>query len=114
MINWKKIKIVYPQAYQRFVEVMFPYVGVIGLSTLYLFESKKLYYFFDKEKVYLTVERFGPNQWLYIITLGDGRVICPQQSSRNSREEIELDGFMECFRVLNNQMTIELKDGVKN
>lgn len=114
MINWKKIRILYPHAYHRFVEVMFPYVGVIGLSTLYLFESKKLYYFFDKEKVFLTVERFGPNQWLYIITLGDGRVLCPDQESRNSRDEIEMDGFMECFRVLNNQMSLQNDNSVKN
>ena len=107
MMNWKKIRIVYPHAYQRFVEVMFPYVGVIGLSTLYLFDPKKLYYFFDKEKVFLMIERFGPNQWLYIITLGDGSVFCPTQSSRSSREEIEFDGFTECFRVLNNQLALE-------
>jgi len=108
MLNWKKIKIVYPLSYDRFVGVMFPYMGVLGLSTLHLFEVKKLYYFFDKEKIYLTVERFGTNQWLYIITLGDGSVVCPKQSLRNSREEIELDGFMECFRILNKQNEINL------
>lgn len=103
MLNWKKIKVLFPHSYNRFVEVMFPYVGVLGLSTLYLFEVKKLYYFFDKEKIYLTVERFGHNQWLYIITMGDGRVLCPKQSVRDSRDEIELDGFMECFKLLNKQ-----------
>lgn len=104
MLNWKKIKVLFPHSYNRFVDVMFPYVGVIGLSTLYLFEVNKLYYFFDKEKIYLTVERFGVNQWLFIISLGDGGVVCPKQSSRNSREEIELDGFMECFKILNKQI----------
>ena len=49
MFNWKKIQIDYPNAYKRFCEVMFPYIGVMGLSTLYLFDTRKLYYFFDKQ-----------------------------------------------------------------
>lgn len=104
MLNWRKIKEVYPRSYEKFVETMFPYVGVIGTSTLYLFDSKKLYYFFDKNGIYLTIERIGPNQWLYTISLSNGNVICPKQSSRESREEVELDGFLECFKILNNEV----------
>lgn len=107
MLNWKKIKTQYPRSYDRFVGVMFPYVGVLGLSTLYLFETKKLYYFFDKQKVYLTIERFGNHQWLYTISLGDGTVLCPKQESRKTRDEIEIDGFIECFNVLNKQLSYD-------
>lgn len=101
MLNWKKIKEEYPYSYDRFVGTMFPYVGVIGVSTLHLFEIKKLYYFFDKYGIYLTIERIGTNQWLYTISLSNGNILCPKQSSRSSREEVELDGFLECFRILN-------------
>lgn len=103
MLNWKKIKTSYPNSFEKFVETMFPYVGVIGVSTLSLYDVKKLYYFFDKQGIYLTIERIGPSQWLYTISFNDGSVISPKQSSRESRELVELDGFMECFRVLNDQ-----------
>lgn len=105
MLNWKKIKEVYPQSYEKFVDTMFPYVGVLGVSTLNLFEIKKLYYFFDKHGIYLTIERIGPSQWLYTISLSNGNVICPRQESRGSREEVELDGFHECFNVLNREFS---------
>jgi hypothetical protein len=101
MLNWRKIKEVYPRSYGKFVETMFPYVGVIGFTSLSLFEVKKLYYFFDKNGIYLTIERIGPSQWLYTISLNDGSVLCPKQSSKQTREDVELDGFMECFRTLN-------------
>jgi hypothetical protein len=107
MFNWKKIQIDYPNAYKRFCEVMFPYIGVMGLSTLYLFDTRKLYYFFDKQKIFLTIERFGPNQWVYTISLSDGRVLCPYQESRNSRDEIESDGFIECFRIMEKSYHVE-------
>jgi hypothetical protein len=102
MLNWKKIKNEYPLSYERFVGTMFPYVGVLSVSTLDLFESKRLYYFFDKYKIYLTIEMIGPNQWLYTISLGDGTIICPRQTSMSSREEVEIEGFMSCFKTLNN------------
>ena len=110
MLNWKKIKEVYPHSYGRFVETMFPYVGVIGVSTLYLFEIKKLYYFFDRNGIYLTIERIGPNQWLYTISLSNGNVLCPKQESKQTREEVELDGFFECFRVLNNEFWFNIDE----
>lgn len=104
MLNWRKIKEDCPRSYDKFVETMFPYVGVMGTSTLHLFETKKLYYFFDKNGIYLTIERIGPNQWLYTISLFNGKVVCPQQSSRESRDEVEIDGFTECFKILNNEV----------
>lgn len=103
MFNWKKIKEDYPRSYGKFVETMFPYVGVIGTSTLHLFELSKLYYFFDKHGIYLTIERIGNSQWLYTISLHNGNVICPKQQSRETRDAVEMDGFIECFKVLDNQ-----------
>ena len=108
MINWRKIQDECPLSYRRFSEVMFPSIGVLGLSTLYLFDPKKLFGFFDKEKIFLTIDRFGYNQWVFTITLTDGRVLCPHQESRNTREEIEIDGFMECFRIM--EQTYHVKD----
>jgi len=100
MLNWKKIKNTYPTSFEKFVDTMFPYVGVLSVSTLDLFESKRLYYFFDKYNIYLTIERIGHNQWLYTISLGDGSVVCPRQSSMQTRDEVEIEGFTECFKIL--------------
>jgi hypothetical protein len=110
MLNWKKIKERYPQSYEKFVETMFPYVGVIGFTTLSLFEVRKLYYFFDKYGVFLTIERIGSNQWLYTISLSNGNVLCPKQGSRENREDVEIDGFNECFRVLNNNLELHINE----
>jgi len=104
MIQWKKIKNNYPHSYKRFVEVMFPYVGVIGVSTLDVFDTKRLFFFFDKESVFLNVERLGPYQWVYTISLSDGRGSFPEQETRQTRDEIEIDGFNECFKVLNREL----------
>jgi len=105
MIQWKKIKNNYPHSYKRFVEVMFPYVGVIGVSTLDVFDTKSLFFFFDKENVFLNVERMGSYQWIYTISLSDGRGSFPKQETRQTREEIEIDGFNECFKVLDRELT---------
>jgi len=104
MIEWKKIKNSYPHSYNRFVEVMFPYVGVIGVSTLDVFDTKRLFFFFDKQNVFLNVERLGPYQWIYTISLSDGRGSFPKQETRKTRDEMEIDGFHECFRVLNGEL----------
>ena len=96
MIQWKKIKNSYPYSYKRFVEVMFPYVGVIGVSTLDVFDTKRLFFFFDKENVFLNVERLGSYQWVYTIS---------KQETRQTREEIEIDGFNECFKVLDRELS---------
>lgn len=79
---------------------MFPNVGILSLSTLNLYDSKKLYQFFDKEGVFLTIELYKPNQWVYNISLKNGIVFGPSQSSLSSREECETEGFLECFKML--------------
>ena len=99
-MDWYIIEYLYPKAFKRFSESMFPNVGVLSISTLYLYDNKKLYQFFDKQGVYLTVERLGEMQWLYSISLKNGIVYGPKQESKSSREEIETDGFNECFKTL--------------
>lgn len=110
MFNWKKIKEEYPRSYRKFVDTMFPYVGVIGVSTLNLFDVRKLYYFFDKQGIYLTIERIGNDQWLYTISLYNGNVLCPRQGTQKTREEVENEGFMECFKVLNGQVLFNIDE----
>ena len=69
---------------------------------------KKLYQFFDKEGVYLTIEMYTPNQWVYTISLQNGFVYGPTNDSKTSRDEIEIDGFNECFRVLDKLIRVKV------
>lgn len=81
---------------------MFPNTGVISTSLLNFFDYSKLYKFFDENGIYLTVEKYGKNQWSYLISFKNGVVISPEQVSRETRIEIEIDGFIECFKYLEN------------
>lgn len=99
-MDWYVIEYLYPTSYKKFINVMFPNVGVISVSTLEYYDTKKLYRFFDKEGVFLTTEMYGPYQWVFSISLHNGIVFGPLQESKLTREEVELDGFLECFKVL--------------
>jgi hypothetical protein len=83
---------------------MFPNVGVLSISTIATYDLKKLYRFFDKEGVYLTIEMYNPKQWVFSISLQNGIVLGPDQSSKSNREDIEYDGFLECFKLLNKKL----------
>ena len=84
-MDWYSIRYLYPEAFERFTNVMFPNTGIVSLSTLSYYDNKKLYYFFDREGVYLLIERYNKNIW---------------NSSKKSREECELEGFFHCFKIL--------------
>lgn len=100
MIDWYTIEYLYPNSFKRFSELMFPNVGVISLSTLGFYDTKKLYQFFDKEGVYLTIEMYNPHQWVFSVSLHNGIVFGPTQDSKTTREDTETDGFVECFKIL--------------
>ena len=99
-MDWYTIEYLYPNALSKFKERMFPNVGVLSLSTLVYYDNKKLYQFFDKEGLYLTLEMYNPNQWVFSISLHNGVIFGPTQNSKPTREETEVDGFLECFRIL--------------
>jgi hypothetical protein len=99
-MDWYMIDYLHPSALKRFTEVMFPNIGVISLSTLQVYDVKKLYQFFDKEGIYLTTEMYNPQQWVFSISFNNGAVIGPTQESKSTRDEIECEGFLECFRLL--------------
>ena len=101
-MDWYIVQYLYPKAFQKFSDTMFPNVGVVSLSTLQMYDNKKLYQFFDKQGVFLTVERLNNSQWLFSISLKNGIVYGPKQESKTTRDEIEVDGFSECFRILDN------------
>ncbi len=103
-MDWYVIEYLYPTAFNKFKATMFPNVGVLSLSTLGLYDSKKLYQFFDKEGVYLTIEMYNPNQWVYTVSLKNGIVFGPSQESTQTREESENGGFLECFKILDKIM----------
>ena len=104
MLDWYSIEYLYPKAFRRFNDNMFPNVGVLSISTIATYDLKKLYRFFDIEGVYLTIEMYNPKQWVFSISLQNGIVFGPNQSSKSNREEIEYDGFLECFKLLNKKL----------
>lgn len=104
MIDWYTIEYLYPESFKRFTNAMFPNMGVLSISSLECYDIKKLYRFFDREGVYLNVELYNPHQWVYTISLHNGITFVPSQTSRYSREDIEIDGFNECFRVLDRKI----------
>ncbi len=99
-MDWYTIEYLYPNSFGKFIKTMFPNVGVLSLSTLECYDTKKLYRFFDKEGVYLTIEMYNPHQWVFTISLQNGIVFGPTQESKLTREDIECDGFNECFKIL--------------
>lgn len=104
MIDWYVIEYLYPESFKRFTNTMFPNVGVISLSTLNNYDIKKLYLFFDKEGFYLNIERCCPHQWVYHISLDNGVVFGNGKSTCYTREDIEVDGFTECFKLLDKKL----------
>lgn len=100
MFDWYMIEYLYPKAFKKFIKVMFPNVGVICTSLLKFYDIKKLYRFFDNQGIFLNIEMYNPNQWGYSISLHNGSVICPTQQSKPTREDIECEGFFECFKFL--------------
>ncbi len=107
-MDWYTIQYLYPESYNRFVKTMFPNIGVISVSTLFYYDTKKLYQFFDKEGIYLTIEMYNPYQWVFTISLGNGFVYGPTRESKSTREEIETDGFYECFKVLDKLIRVKV------
>lgn len=103
-MEWYIIEFLYPNSFKRFTETMFPNVGVISLSILEFYDIKKLYRFFDLEGIYLTVEMLSKNQWVFSISTDNGTVLGTTKESRKNREEVEIDGFQECFRVLDKKI----------
>jgi hypothetical protein len=103
-MDWYVVEYLFPSAFKKFKEVMFPNVGVLSLVTLELYDNKKLYQFFDKQGIYLNIEMLNVHQWVFSISLKNGIVYGPTQDSRYTREESELDGFFDCFRILDKQI----------
>jgi hypothetical protein len=104
MLDWYTIEYLYENSFKRFIDTMFPNVGVLSVSMLCVYDTKKLYQFFDKEGIYLTVEMYNPNQWVYTISISNGIVFGPTKESKKSREECECEGFIDCFKVLDKML----------
>jgi hypothetical protein len=104
MIEWYTIEYLYPNSFGEFTKMMFPNVGLPSISILQYYDIKKLYNFFDKYGVYLTIEMITKNNWVYTISITDNRFILSSRDSKQNRELIEIDGFYECFRILENKL----------
>jgi hypothetical protein len=42
--------------------------------------------------------------WVYMVSLDNGRVIAPSQDSKKKREDVEVQGFYECFQLLESKL----------
>mgnify|MGYP000518577638 CR=1 FL=1 len=65
-MDWYIVQYLYPKAFKRFTDVMFPNVGVISLSTLEFYDVKKLYdlYYYIQD-LYLINEKFAKQSIVY-------------------------------------------------
>lgn len=104
MIDWYVIEYLYPESFKKFIDTMYPNVGVISLSTLQHFDIKNLYYFFDKQGIYLTIETQGTHFFMYNISTDSGITFGNGFSCIFTREEIEINGFTECFKMLDKKL----------
>lgn len=103
-MDWYVVNYLFPKAFNRFSKTMFPNTGVPSLTTLQFFDNKKLYYFFDKEGIYLNTEMYNPKQWVYNISVQNGIVMSQMKCSKTNREECEIEGFYECFKLLDKKL----------
>jgi hypothetical protein len=106
MIDWYIIEYVYPNAFTEFTKIMFPNVGLPSISILTYYDIKKLYKFFDKNGIFLTVEMITKDNWGFTITLIEGKTIVPLQDLKPNRESIEVEGFYECFKCLEKKLFV--------
>jgi len=105
MMDWYVIEYLYPNALKEFSRTMFPNVCLPCLSILSYYDVKKLYKFFDKLGIYLTVEMYTKNNWVYSISLTDTKgYLNSSGESKTNREDIEIEGFYECFRILEKKL----------
>lgn len=108
-MDWYEIEYIYPKSYQRFIDIMFPNVGILSISILKNFDIKKLYYFFDKEGYYLILELNNNDNWSYVVKK-DNWILSGDNETKKTREEIEIIGFNYCFKQM--EMTINCKEKV--
>jgi hypothetical protein len=105
IMDWYTIEYLYPKSFEKFVNTMFPTTGVASTFVLGCFEIKNLYGFFDKEGIFLNVEKLDKYQWIYTISLDKGYIFSSSNHNFMTREETEIDGFTECFRLLDKKLT---------
>ena len=107
-MDWYVIEYLYPESYKLFIETMYPNTGLVSLSTLKNFDLKKLYGFFDKQGIYLILELYNRNDWNYIIKRNN-IFLSDNILTRNTRDEIESDGFTQCFKHLESVLNYKQK-----
>lgn len=100
MLDWYVIEVFFPKSFESFSKTMFPNVGIPSITVLQYYDIKKLYRFFDKNGIYLTVEMLTKYHWIYNVSMNDNRTVFPCQEPKQNRESTEVDGFFECFRLM--------------
>lgn len=103
-MDWYTIKHLYPLAFEKFIKIMYPNIGVISLVTLESYDIKQLYSFFDKQGIFLLTELISSKLWVYNISTINNKTIGMSKNSKPTREEIEIEGFYECFNILEHKI----------
>lgn len=103
-MDWYVIEYLYPESFKKFIDTMFPNVGLVSITLLQHFEIKNLYYFFEKQGVYLTIEKCTPYFWVYNISTENGLAFGNTFSCNFTRDNIEIEAFTDCFRFLDNKL----------
>jgi hypothetical protein len=107
-MDWYIIEYLYPKSFNKFIETMFPNIGVVSVSTLKNFDLKKLYSFFDKQGIYLILEINHLNDWNFVVKK-DNWILSDISITAKSREEIEEEGFTYCFKKLEENINYKEK-----
>lgn len=107
MIDWYLIEYLYPESFKRFIDVTFPNIGIVSINSLSFYKTKNLYSFFEKEGLFLNVEQCCPKRWLYTISIKNMIILGPINLRENNKEEIESEGFVECFKILDKMMMMK-------
>lgn len=105
-MDWYTIKYLYPLAFEKFIKIMFPSVGLSSMVTLETYDIKQLYTFFDKEGIFLLTEIISTKLWVYNISTMNNKTIGISKNSKPTREDIEIEGFYECFNILESKLML--------
>ncbi len=113
-MEWYIIEYLYPSAYKLFTDKMFPNIGLLSTTLLKNYDLKKLYNFFDGQGIYLNVEIILPQQWCYHISRKDNYYVKTGNKNFQTRESCEVDGFTNCFLLLDKKINETKREMSKN
>jgi len=99
-MDWYSVKFLYPLSFDKLIKTIYPNVGLVSIITLESYNIKQLYSFFDDEGIYLITDLISSKIWVYNISTTGNKTTGMSKNSKATRDEIEIEGFYECFNIL--------------